>query len=167
MSSWLVWRSVSLVMSSAHCVIFDNFSNLAVVSSVSRTSTMTLFTSVSAWVVLQLGGQALNMVRPWGPMLTLEQWDDLKKTGFASVDTHTIIYSQAQPMCVWVFMARDDLVDLLRERLTVLQDLQLKQQQSLVIVGVKAMATLDLLQKTRLFSLCSVVRSVIYRQSGH
>jgi hypothetical protein len=95
-----------------------------------------LFTSVSTWVVLQLGGQALSMVGRWGPMLTLEQWDDvLKKTGFTGVDTHTIGHSQTQLLCVWVSMARDDLVDLLRERLTVLPELQLKQQQSSVVVS--------------------------------
>jgi hybrid polyketide synthase/nonribosomal peptide synthetase ACE1 len=107
-----------------------------------------LFTSVSTWVVLQLGGQALSMIGRWGPMLTLEQWDDvLKKTDFTGVDTHIIGHSQTQLLCVWVSMARDDLVDLLRERLTVLPELQLKQQQSSVVVS-KTMATWNLLQKT-------------------
>ncbi|SPJ71900.1 uncharacterized protein FTOL_01628 [Fusarium torulosum] len=67
------------------------------------------------------------------------------------VDTHTFGHNHTRPMCVCVFMGRNDLVALLRERLTVLPKLQLKQQQSLVFVGGKTMATMDLLQKASSF----------------
>ncbi|ENH67909.1 Lovastatin nonaketide synthase [Fusarium oxysporum f. sp. cubense race 1] len=84
--------------------------------------------------------------RPWGPMLTLEQWDDaLKRTGFTGVDTHTVGHNQTQPMCLWVSMARDEKVDLLREPLTVVPE----KQQSLVVVGGKSLGTMDLVEKTK------------------
>ncbi|KAF4337392.1 polyketide synthase [Fusarium beomiforme] len=84
--------------------------------------------------------------RPWGPMLTLEQWDDaLKRTGFTGVDTHTVGHNQTQPMCLWVSMARDEKVDLLREPLTVVPE----KQQSLVVVGGKTFGTMDLVEKTK------------------
>ncbi|KAG5765090.1 hypothetical protein H9Q72_006842 [Fusarium xylarioides] len=84
--------------------------------------------------------------RPWGPMLTLEQWDDaLKRTGFTGVDTHTVGHNQTQPMCLWVSMARYEKVDLLREPLAAVPE----KQQSLVVVGGKSLGTMDLVEKTK------------------
>ncbi|GKU15242.1 unnamed protein product, partial [Fusarium langsethiae] len=84
--------------------------------------------------------------RPWGPMLTLEQWHEaLKRSGFTGVDTHTVGHNQTQPLCVWVSMARDEKVDLLREPLTGVPE----KQQSLVVIGGKSHGTMDLVEKTK------------------
>jgi hybrid polyketide synthase/nonribosomal peptide synthetase ACE1 len=79
-------------------------------------------------------------------MLTLDQWDEaLKRPGFTGVDTHTVGHKQTQPLSVWVSMARDEKVDLLREPLTAVPE----KHQSLVIVGGKWCGTIELVEKIR------------------
>lgn len=84
--------------------------------------------------------------RPWGPMLTLQQWGGAsKRPGFTGIDTHTVGHNQTQPLCVWVSMARDEKFDLLREPLTVVPE----KQWSLVILGSESNDTMDLVEKTK------------------
>ncbi|ROV88538.1 hypothetical protein VMCG_10383 [Cytospora schulzeri] len=60
--------------------------------------------------------------RPWGPMLTLSQWEDVLQTpalGFGGIDTVSPDISESLPIRVFVAQAVDDRVTLLREPLAV------------------------------------------------
>lgn len=81
------------------------------------TSTDLLFTGMTVgtlpgwWVGAESG-------RPWGPLLDLQQWDSqLRKAGFAGIDTVTPDISVALPMNVFVTQAADDQITLLRNPL--------------------------------------------------
>ncbi|KAI1117994.1 hypothetical protein F5Y14DRAFT_293895 [Nemania sp. NC0429] len=83
------------------------------------TSTDLLFTGMTVgtlpgwWIGADTG-------RPWGPLLSLSQWDDvLRKTGFAGIDTVSPNIDASLPSSVFVAQATDDRVALLRDPLGV------------------------------------------------
>ncbi|TRX87742.1 hypothetical protein FHL15_011367 [Xylaria flabelliformis] len=58
--------------------------------------------------------------RPWGPVLSLPQWDALlRKTGFCGIDTVTPDIDASLPCSVFVSQVMDDRVTLLRNPLSV------------------------------------------------
>ncbi|KAF3484360.1 polyketide synthase [Arthroderma uncinatum] len=76
-------------------------------------SGMTVGTLPGWWIGAETG-------RPWGPLLTLDQWDSvLKKTGFAGIDTVTPNINSSLPISVFVGQAVNDQVTLLRNPLAV------------------------------------------------
>ena len=60
--------------------------------------------------------------RPWGPTLSLPEWDSLlRKTGFSGVDTATPNFdSLAYPFSVFATQAVDDRIEILRRPLNIL-----------------------------------------------
>ncbi|KAI1170818.1 polyketide synthase [Nemania sp. FL0916] len=83
------------------------------------TSTDLLFTGMTVgtlpgwWIGAETG-------RPWGPLLSLPQWDSLlRKTGYGGVDTVTPDIDVSLPFSVFVAQATDDRVALLRDPLGV------------------------------------------------
>lgn len=76
-------------------------------------SGMTVGTLPGWWIGAENG-------RPWGPLLSLRQWDStLKKAGFAGIDTVTPDISASLPMNVFVAQAVNDQITLLRNPLAV------------------------------------------------
>lgn len=76
-------------------------------------SGMTVGTLPGWWIGAETG-------RPWGPLLTLTQWDTvLKSSGFAGIDVVSPDISASLPMSVFVSQAVDDRVTLLRNPLSV------------------------------------------------
>ncbi|EFQ96791.1 hypothetical protein MGYG_08716 [Nannizzia gypsea CBS 118893] len=76
-------------------------------------SGMTVGTLPGWWIGAETG-------RPWGPLLTLDQWDSvLKKTGFSGIDTVTPNIDSSLPISVFVGQAINDQVTLLRNPLAV------------------------------------------------
>jgi acyl transferase domain-containing protein/NAD(P)-dependent dehydrogenase (short-subunit alcohol dehydrogenase family) len=99
------------------------------------TSTDLLFSGVTVgtlpgwWIGAETG-------RPWGPLLTLSQWDAvLRKTGFAGIDTVTPDISASLPMNVFVAQAVNDKVTLLRNPLAVKQHPAGVRTDALAIIG--------------------------------
>ncbi|KAJ2995920.1 hypothetical protein NUW58_g1137 [Xylaria curta] len=75
-------------------------------------SGMTVGTLPGWWIAAEKG-------RPWGPSLTLDQWDHvLVQTGFSGIDTTTPDISSSLPVTVFVSQAVDDRVSLLRNPTT-------------------------------------------------
>ncbi|TGJ82083.1 hypothetical protein E0Z10_g6697 [Xylaria hypoxylon] len=71
-------------------------------------SGMTVGTLPGWWIAADKG-------RPWGPSLSLDQWNHvLEQTGFSGVDTTTPDISSSLPVTVFVTQAVDDRVSLLR-----------------------------------------------------
>ncbi|KAF2274182.1 ketoacyl-synt-domain-containing protein [Westerdykella ornata] len=71
-------------------------------------SGMTVGTLPGWWIGAETG-------RPWGPLLTLRQWDStLRKVGFSGIDTVSPDISASLPMSVFVAQAVDDQITLLR-----------------------------------------------------
>ncbi|KAI2758968.1 hypothetical protein DTO006G1_6365 [Penicillium roqueforti] len=89
-------------------------------------SGMTVGTLPGWWVAAETG-------RPWGPCLTLPQWDSvLRQTGFSGIDTMTPDLSVSLPVAVFVSQAIDDRVALLRDPLSLSTEDNLG---TLVIIG--------------------------------
>ncbi|KAH8162417.1 hypothetical protein CIB48_g5830 [Xylaria polymorpha] len=80
--------------------------------------------------------------RPWGPTVTLSQWDALlRKCGFGGVDTSTPLPHKLYVSAVFAAQAVDDRVSLLRSPLTSLHALPPTDSPCLVILGGEALAT--------------------------
>ena len=78
--------------------------------------------------------------RPWGPTLSLSQWDSLlRKTGFSGVDTNTPDYDKLHPFSVFASQAVDDRVNVLRKPLSVLPTTVVQKTEDLVVIGGKTL----------------------------
>ena len=86
--------------------------------------------------------------RPWGPTLTLEQWDTLlRKTGFSGVDTTTPSYDTLVfPFSVFTTQAVDDHVSYLRKPLSASPQSVMKQKEHLVIIGGTTLRTSQMIE---------------------
>ena len=75
--------------------------------------------------------------RPWGPTLSLRQWDSLlRKTGFSGVDTTTPDYDTLVfPFSVFTTQAMNDHMNYLRKPLSASPQTVMKKMEHLVIVG--------------------------------
>ncbi|KAM5489297.1 Type I Iterative PKS [Microsporum audouinii] len=92
-------------------------------------SGMTVGTLPGWWIGAETG-------RPWGPLLTLDQWDAvLKKTGFSGIDTVTPNIDSSLPISVFVGQAVNDQVTLLRNPLAVKQHPIGVRTDALAIIG--------------------------------
>ncbi|KAL2861159.1 uncharacterized protein BJX67DRAFT_386006 [Aspergillus lucknowensis] len=92
-------------------------------------SGMTVGTLPGWWIGAETG-------RPWGPLLTLTQWDMvLKNSGFGGIDTVSPDISTSLPMSVFVSQAVDDRVTLLRDPLSVEAHPPGVRTDALVIIG--------------------------------
>ncbi|KAE8132029.1 hypothetical protein BDV38DRAFT_297328 [Aspergillus pseudotamarii] len=90
-------------------------------------SGMTVGTLPGWWVAAETG-------RPWGPCLTLPQWDAvLRQTGFSGIDTTTPDISESLPVTVFVSQAIDDRVAVLRNPLSLSSEQE--RLGTLVIIG--------------------------------
>ncbi|KAJ5951279.1 uncharacterized protein N7479_009692 [Penicillium vulpinum] len=111
-------------------------------------SGMTMGTLPGWWAAAETG-------RPWGPSLTLPQWDSvLQKTGFSGIDTVTPDISVSLPVTVFVSQAVDDRVALLRNPLSLPTEDNLG---TLVIIGGTTLSVFGLVEEvmtnvSRLFS---------------
>ena len=78
-----------------------------------------------------------NSGRPWGPTLSLRQWDSLlRRTGFSGVDTTTPDYDTLVfPFSVFATQAVDDHVNYLRKPLSASSETVMKKMEHLVVVG--------------------------------
>ena len=87
--------------------------------------------------------------RPWGPTLSLPEWDSLlRKTGFSGVDTATPNFdSLAYPFSVFATQAVDDRIRILRRPLNILPTLMMPDLEDLVIIGGKTLQTSRLVEK--------------------
>ncbi|KXX77494.1 Nonribosomal peptide synthetase 14 [Madurella mycetomatis] len=86
--------------------------------------------------------------RPWGPTLTLSQWDELVTAcGFSGIETATPDYDELHPFSVWAAMAADDRINLLREPLSLLPDATVDERPQLTIIGGKSLRTFELVEK--------------------
>ncbi|KAJ5429252.1 hypothetical protein N7491_006268, partial [Penicillium cf. griseofulvum] len=100
-------------------------------------SGMTMGTLPGWWVAAETG-------RPWGPCLTLPQWDSvLRKTGFSGIDTMTPDVSVSLPVSVFVSQAIDDRVALLRNPLSLSAGDNLG---TLVIIGGTTLPVFNLVE---------------------
>ncbi|RYP60584.1 hypothetical protein DL770_009960 [Monosporascus sp. CRB-9-2] len=111
------------------------------------TSTDLLFTGMTVgtlpgwWIGAETG-------RPWGPLLTLDQWNViLKKTGFAGIDTVTPNISSSLPISVFVAQAVDERVELLRKPLAVTKHPAGVRTDKLAIVGGTTPPVFELTRK--------------------
>lgn len=85
--------------------------------------------------------------RPWGPTLSLTQWDSLlRKTGFSGIDTATPDYDSVHPFSVFATQAVDDRVRLLRKPLSIMPATSTPTLGGLVILGGKTLETLRLVE---------------------
>nr|A0A089FSA4.1 RecName: Full=Hybrid PKS-NRPS synthetase prlS; AltName: Full=Pyrrolocin biosynthesis protein S [fungal sp. NRRL 50135]AIP87510.1 pyrrolocin synthetase [fungal sp. NRRL 50135] len=80
--------------------------------------------------------------RPWGPTVTLPQWDSLlRKCGFGGIDTSTPLLHKLHVSTVFAAQAVDDRVSLLRSPLASITVLPPTDAPRLVVVGGEALAT--------------------------
>lgn len=101
-------------------------------------SGMTVGTLPGWWVAAETG-------RPWGPCLTLPQWDTvLKQTGFSGIDTVTPDVSESLPVTVFVSQAVDDRVTLLRDPLS--STAEYENLGTLVIIGGSTLPVFNLVE---------------------
>lgn len=85
--------------------------------------------------------------RPWGPTLSLPQWDSLlRKTGFSGIDTTTPDYDDAHPFSVFATQAVDDRVTLLRSPLSILPEATGVILEHLTVIGGKTLQTSRLVE---------------------
>lgn len=104
-------------------------------------SGMTVGTLPGWWIGAETG-------RPWGPLLSLPQWDStLKKAGFAGIDTVTPDISASLPMNVFVAQAVNDQITLLRNPLAVNERPAGVRNNGLAIVGGATLSVYDLGQE--------------------
>lgn len=80
--------------------------------------------------------------RPWGPTLSLLEWDSLlRRTGFSGIDTATPDYDSIHPFSVFATQAVDDRVRLLRKPLSMLPAATALKLEDLVIIGGRTLQT--------------------------
>ncbi|KAI0102477.1 putative equisetin synthetase [Nemania sp. FL0031] len=80
--------------------------------------------------------------RPWGPTVTLSQWDALlRKCGFGGVDTSTPLLHKLHVSTVFAAQAVDERVNMLRSPLRTINALPPTDSPRLVIVGGEALTT--------------------------
>lgn len=80
--------------------------------------------------------------RPWGPALSLPQWDSLlRKCGFSGIETSTPLFHKLHPSTVFAAQAVDDRVNLLRAPLPSIATLPPTDAPGLVILGGETIAT--------------------------
>lgn len=80
--------------------------------------------------------------RPWGPTLSLLEWDSLlRKTGFSGIDTATPDYDIIHPFSVFATQAVDDRIKLLRKPLFMPTEAIALKLDVLVIIGGKTLQT--------------------------
>jgi hybrid polyketide synthase/nonribosomal peptide synthetase ACE1 len=92
-------------------------------------SGMTVGTLPGWWIGAETG-------RPWGPLLSLRQWDStLKQAGFSGIDTLTPDISSSLPMSVFVTQAVNDQINLLRNPLAVHERPVNVRNEALAVVG--------------------------------
>ncbi|KAJ5872274.1 uncharacterized protein N7529_004627 [Penicillium soppii] len=104
-------------------------------------SGMTVGTLPGWWIGAETG-------RPWGPLLTLGQWDNvLKNSGFAGIDTTSPDISASLPMSVFLAQATDDRVALLRNPLSVKAHPAGIRTDALAIIGGKTWPVYKLSQE--------------------
>lgn len=117
-------------------------------------SGMTVGTLPGWWVGADTG-------RPWGPLLTLDQWDAaLKTTGFSGIDTTTPDISASLPMNVFVGQAVDEQVKLLRQPLSVQELPPGVRNEQLALIGGRTRAVQQLCSQLR------VLLSAIFHNVG-
>ena len=87
--------------------------------------------------------------RPWGPTLSLRQWDSLlRKTGFSGVDTTTPDYDTLVfPFSVFTTQAVDDHVNYLRKPLSSSPQTVMKRMEHLVVIGGRALRTSQMVEE--------------------
>ncbi|KAJ5660072.1 equisetin synthetase [Penicillium longicatenatum] len=79
--------------------------------------------------------------RPWGPTLTLPQWDSLlRKCGFGGIETSTPLFHKLHPSSVFAAQAVDDRIDLLRNPFLSITALPPTDAPRLIIVGGETLA---------------------------
>lgn len=87
--------------------------------------------------------------RPWGPTLSLPQWDSLlRRTGFSGIDTTTPVSDNLHPFSVFATQAVDDRVRFLRKPLSNLPAMTALKMEDLVIIGGKTLETSRLAEDT-------------------
>lgn len=80
--------------------------------------------------------------RPWGPTVTLPQWDTLlRKSGFGGIDTSTPLLHELHVSVVFAAQAVDDRISLLRTSLASLNALPPTDAPRLVVLGGEGIAT--------------------------
>ncbi|RHZ43317.1 uncharacterized protein CDV56_101073, partial [Aspergillus thermomutatus] len=86
--------------------------------------------------------------RPWGPTLTLPQWDSLlRKCGFSGIDTATPPYHALHPGAVFASQAVDDRVAFLRSPLSAPLEAPFSIPKTLTIVGGKKFRVHQLIER--------------------
>ncbi|KAF7155441.1 hypothetical protein CNMCM5623_007512 [Aspergillus felis] len=86
--------------------------------------------------------------RPWGPTLTLPQWDSLlRKCGFSGIDTATPHYHALHPGAVFASQAVDDRVAFLRSPLSALLETPFTIPKTLTIIGGKKFQVHQLIER--------------------
>ncbi|RMZ80295.1 hypothetical protein DV738_g2792, partial [Chaetothyriales sp. CBS 135597] len=86
--------------------------------------------------------------RPWGPQLSLSQWDSvLKQAGFSGIDTLTPDISASLPLAVFATQAVNEQVTLLRNPLAAEKRPEGVQAHQLAIIGGTTSAVSELVQK--------------------
>ncbi|KGO47793.1 Acyl transferase/acyl hydrolase/lysophospholipase [Penicillium expansum] len=80
--------------------------------------------------------------RPWGPTVTLPQWDTLlRKCGFGGIDTSTPLLHKLHVSTVFAAQAVDDRIKMLRSPLSSINALPSTDAPRLVVVGGKELIT--------------------------
>jgi hybrid polyketide synthase/nonribosomal peptide synthetase ACE1 len=80
--------------------------------------------------------------RPWGPTVSLPQWDALlRKCGFGGIDTTTPIQHRLQASTIFAAQAVDDRISFLRSPLASINALPPTEAPRLVIIGGEGLAT--------------------------
>lgn len=88
--------------------------------------------------------------RPWGPTLTVPQWDALlSKCGFAGIETVTPKYHDLHPGAVFAAQAVDDRVRLLRSPLDASPETSLCTSGTLTLIGGKTTQVGEIVREVR------------------
>ena len=104
-------------------------------------SGMTVGTLPGWWIGAETG-------RPWGPLLSLRQWDSvLKQAGFSGIDTVTPDISVSLPMNVFVAQAVNDQITLLRNPLAVNERPARVRNDGLAVIGGTSLPVYNLGQE--------------------
>lgn len=89
-----------------------------------------------------------NSGRPWGPAMTLPQWDSLlRKCGFAGIETATPPFHELHPCSVYAAQAIDERVNLLRNPLSLLPTMPATESPQLTVVGGKSLQVHQLIEQ--------------------
>ncbi|OQE25033.1 hypothetical protein PENFLA_c009G01366 [Penicillium flavigenum] len=80
--------------------------------------------------------------RPWGPTVTLPQWDTLlRKCGFGGIDTSTPLLHKLHVSTVFAAQAIDDRIKMLRSPLALINALPSTDAPRLVVIGGEGLVT--------------------------